>query len=214
MKKFLLVLIIAIVVIGGVYILLNQKTSPTSSTSSATPAKTATAHYYNTTYGYSFDYLASDTAQEYAPQYTSVGTTTAAGDFVSVANAAVALSDPSETYSNFLDFAYSQTELQCDADGPTGSVRCPSVSSTASFDTASGLSGQKFYLNQVATTLPEGTASTTVVGPFYAFDISPNAPGSKYAALIINAPLFSQNVNSLIVNAVVESLQIQKIATQ
>jgi hypothetical protein len=178
------------------------------------------AQYVNTAYGYSFKYPAQDAIDESTPQYVSILDPQAQSDN-ELAEADVLVSDPSNSYAGFADFAHHQAEISCDADGPNGSVRCPTVATSSRFMSSSGLSGEEFYLTEVEVT--SGATTTAQAGPFFAFDISENAPAPgngeprpQFTALLLRPPLAATSSAAVtaLIESIVDSLKIATAAAQ
>ncbi|MDE2213392.1 MAG: hypothetical protein KGJ34_02585 [Patescibacteria group bacterium] len=170
-----------------------------------TPAAQNFEEYTNTTYGFTFEYPQANTIESTSPQYVAVGEGSGSAFSAQVA-VNVITSDASEHYASFEQFAFAQGELQCDADGPTGSVRCPSIASSTPFQSSTGLSGELFYLNQVTTT--STTTERSIKGPFIAYNLSKSASGSPYSGVLIFVP-GSISLNEELVAIVAGSVQLQ-----
>lgn len=196
-----IVVIIAIALFGFFTIFVIPAHAPTTSTKAG-----AQKTYTSATYGYTFNYPDSYTIQEYSPQYVSVGTPSGAAGFDSVAEADVLTAETSDTASSFSDFAHTQAELTCAADGPSSSIDCPNVSRSTTFTTASGLLGEMFYLTQATHSLAAGNVVETERGPYYAFDLSMNTP---FRVLLVRPPSATapDAINEAIVTAIAHSVR-------
>jgi len=162
--------------------------------------------YASDAYGYSFEYPAGDSIEEYTPQYVTIMGQTQ----MEVAEADVLIANTSSSYASFNDFVHSQAMLDCEADGPSGSVRCPDVASSEPYTSATGLSGDVLYLDEV--TKENGATSTAQVGPLFVFNISANVQGSPYAALLIRPPLnATSSASNDTIDGIMRSLSIRKV---
>lgn len=169
--------------------------------------------YASRDYGYSFTYPAAYRANEYAPHFVSLSDPMRAtnADLVTIA---VAVADTGAAQS-FASFAHAAAERYCEADGPRGSQSCTGITRSESFTTRMNLSGEFFYLRLVSTV--DGARSEREAGPFWAFDISPNVPKSRHAALLIFPMRFAEesveyDTGAALAQTLVDSLQIQKVA--
>lgn len=86
-----------------------------------------------------------------------------------------------DQYDSFQDFLHTRAILYCAADGPSESLQCTQVTRTQPFTTATGISGEVFYL-ELEHSSPDGVTHREA-GPFYGFDVT--REGGAMTALLI-----------------------------
>lgn len=178
-----------------------------TSTQSATdtPTLSVSGSYHNPTYGYTIQYPTGFEVRSITPAYVSIARQ---GQGASVLDIAVMQEDAPLPNTTFADFAHTSAELTCAFGGPTATIDCSGVSRSQSITTPGGLSGELFYLNQAVRSSVTGSTIAAERGPFFAFNLSPDA--KHYSALLLFSPgsLQSQD-DQAAVNAMVNSLRLK-----
>lgn len=207
-------LVFLALLLGGTYYLVRTNEAKGEPTD---PVERTLA-YANPVYGYAFEYAPGLALVEFIPEYQTIEDQSRAepNELVHISVEELDLDDVQlEEYESAEDFAKARAVNYCAADGPGGSMRCTQVTRAENFTTATGLTGEVFYLAFVHETFASGDtpASTTTreAGPFYAFNISTDAPGSGYRVLIFRpAPFFEEgewaDTSARVTNEVVNSL--------
>ncbi len=167
--------------------------------------------YVSQQYGYGFTYPGTFQVLEYSPAYVAIGTTTRDA-FNAIANIDVVTAELSSKES-FEDFVHRSAMNMCAADGPHGSIRCVGVVRSSGILTRGGLQGELFSLKQINESLPSHATTTVERGPFFAFNISPNVPDKKFAALIVHVPIAGADDTSHIteIEQIIDSLSLTKL---
>ncbi len=155
----------------------------------AAPQSPAATTYTNTEYGYSFSHDPALTLIEFTPEYVTLEDQGAA-EPNEVVQVAVENADISESFESAEEYARTRALVFCAADGPTASMRCTRTTRTEPFTTATGITGEVFYLEFVETRGEE--VATREAGPFFAFNVSMDTPGSGYSALIFRPARFHE----------------------
>ncbi len=140
-----------------------------------------TSMYASKDYGYSFTYPSAYRANEYSPHLVTLSDPLRAmnADLVRIT---VELADD-ESARSYESFVHEEAARYCYAEGYAGSQECTGITRSETFTTRANLHGEFFYLRLVTTV--DGAVSAREVGPFWAFNISPNASESTHAALLV-----------------------------
>jgi len=176
----------------------------------AAPPTGGQATYTSETYGYSFVYPDSLDVQEYTPEHVALGRRQVEDGFDAVVEAGVFTADGDSAVA-FDDFVVDRARTLCAADGPRTSMRCTDVEQRTPFTTATGLTGEVFYLKHETVDIASGAIdSVSGRGPFFVFQLSANAPA---AALIIRPPtnLAPDDVDSELVRQIANSIRIDRV---
>ncbi len=146
------------------------------------------AVYESEEYGYSYTYDDSLQLNVFTPEYQTLEDTATQepNELVQIAVEHAGIMDEAESFDAY---AMERAKVYCAADGPGGSLYCTRVTRSDPFTTNTGLLGVVFYLEMVHERRGEST-TTREAGPFYAFNISLDSPGSGYSALIIRPAQF------------------------
>jgi len=163
--------------------------------------------YRSAAYGFSFAYPEEYEALEYTEENVAIGRSTPQG-FDALVEVRLMQSTDGVTYTNYEDFLYERARLACAADGPNESISCTTVQREEAFENESGLTGTLFYLEEVHTNLTDNSITTSVEGPFLAFNLSANAPEDQFMALIIHPPvtLSPETVNTDLIRSIANSV--------
>lgn len=190
--KLVYSIIFLALLVGGTYYLVKQNEAKGEQGSTAGEERV----YLNQVYGYELVHDGALSLVEFTPEYQTLEDLSREepNELVQIAVEEAMISDD---YESFEDFAHEVSRKYCVADGPGGSMHCERVMRSESFTTATGFTGEVFYLEFIHETFAsDGTATSRTVreaGPFYAFNISTDAPGSGYRALIMRpADFFSE----------------------
>ena len=127
----------------------------------------------------------------------------------------VVKSDADSEYENYEEFLIDRARVLCAADSPTETINCTDVERQNTFTSASGLTGDEFYLTLTRQNLASGTTTSATFGPIYAFAISPNVPESDHAALLVYQPLATYLVQPQpnFVRSIANSITVDRIET-
>lgn len=191
-------IVAALVVVGILYAWSDTSDQYAKSDAYSASDSNETGAYANSTYGFSLSYPADLESEQLAPDFVEIGQNSN-GTFSQSADVAVlsaSVSDPVPSYSDFVQLS---ARLACNVSG-TPSVQCGDVSKSATFTTASGVSGTELYFD----------SNAGVRGPFYAFDVTNNVPNASYAALLIYPPpqLAASNADESLLQQIASSLQV------
>jgi hypothetical protein len=143
--------------------------------------------YSNAVYGYRFDYPGDLALVEFLPEIQAIEDQSRSepNELVQIA---VEEADLDAAYNSFRAFAEARARIYCAADGLQSSLECTETTRTDSFTTGTGVKGDVFYLKIVSVRGAE--RSEAEAGPFYVFNMSTDAPGSGYRALIFRPATF------------------------
>lgn len=172
--------------------------------------------YRNDTYGYSFAYPRNGQLEAYTPQVIALASTTPQ-ESSTVAEVSVIEASEGVSYTNFEDFLYERTRLMCAADGPEVSISCTTVQQEQRFENSAGISGVVYYLEEIHTSLRDNSiSSTSVEGPFFAFDLSTTVPRQQFLALVIHPPipLTPDAVDNELLRTIANSVELHKVKTR
>lgn|GEM_PF-985893 len=175
------------------------------------PSPAASVEYSNSVYGYSFEYPDSLELHVYSPDHVAVGRETENG-FDAALEAGVFLAENSDTMP-YEEFVADRARTLCAADSPRTSLRCTDLQQQMPFETQTGLTGEVFYLKHETVEPSSGTITAeSGRGPFFAFNISANAPAARHAVLLIRPPttLEPTQVDSELIRAVANTLRINR----
>jgi hypothetical protein len=147
--------------------------------------------YDNPVYGFSFTYPAAYDLKEYAPALLTIGTMSGETmlDKADIEVLRFETPDPSVAYDAFV---LDRLRASCAADGPEGSYSCTDIVSKDTTKTHSGATVDEYYLRSEEMTFATGETITDERGPFEAFNIGANVPGSTGFTVLVVRP--SSNV--------------------
>ncbi len=200
-KSILAVLLALVGLLVGSYLVLRGDSSE----------PVAAALYESSEYGYSFSYDSSLRLNDFTPEYQAIEdpVTEEPNELVQIAVEHASIMDEAESFD---EYAMERAKAYCAADGPTGSLYCTRVTRHEPFTTNTGIVGVVFYLEMVHEVFGEGR-TTREAGPFYAFNISLDTPGSGHSALIVRPAQFYEegemyDRGAAAANALVNTLRI------
>lgn len=177
-----LVILVLVLLLGGTYyVVKNNEARGNAFEEPQAPV------YASETYGFSFSYN-EGTLVEFTPRYIAVEDQASPepNELVQIAVEDPYL--PEENTEDFVAFAHRRAASYCAADGPSGSLQCTGATRSDAFLGESGARGIVFYLTMESIRGDEKTERE--VGPFYAFDISAQAPGAPRIALFVRPAQF------------------------
>lgn len=179
--RFLIIFVLLLLLGGTYYLVKNNEARGNTFEQPALPS------YTSSTYGFSFSY-SSGTLIEFTPRYIAIedAALTEPNELVQIAVEEAYL--PEENSIDFSAFAHARAASYCAADGPGGSLQCTRATRSEPFVALSGVQGIVFYLLMEETRDEEKTEREA--GPFYAFDISAQAPGAPRIALFVRPAQF------------------------
>lgn len=212
MRIFTSLFMFAVLAAGG-YLYLRGEAEPEQLGAAA--AASDTRSYQNQDYGFSFSYPTLYAVQEHTPEHVSIGMARTSG-FESIAYVTLLLHDRDVAYASYEQFLADRTRMMCASDSPGFTMRCINIKQEQSFETAAGLPGIAFYLSEETTNIQTGTTTASGKGPFFAIDVSANAPEYEYAAVLVHAPiaLSQEKVNAALIQDIANSLRVEALGTR
>jgi hypothetical protein len=197
MKKFLILFLIVLVVLGGVYFFLkHSKEKPNEAPLVVEePVNVIPGLYKNDQFGFTINYGEERKIEEFGTKVFIYETATSTNATV-VAEIISAAFDAELPYEQFV---LDETRSLCMEAGTE--AECTKVNDLSSITNKAGLSAQKFYL-VLKTALQEREK-----GPFIAFNLSEKTPG-MYTFLLIHPPIASPGSVNLI-NEIADSVSLE-----
>jgi len=144
--------------------------------------------YTNAEFDFSFIYPSGLEITEYTDQVITI--TDPAQENAGIVDITVEIADTDTSYTDLKEFIHTRAPLYCEADGPGGRMSCSKVSREQSFTTATGISGEIFYLE--LTHRDGDSATVREAGPFYAFDMSSGILEADFSALLVRPSKFAE----------------------
>jgi len=144
--------------------------------------------YKNEKYGFRFSYMAGYKVLEASPEIISIGKESRGG-FSPLAQVVLVRSGPDTGVLAFEEFVIDSAREYCmskKADSSSECTRIDDVVNIAPFKSASGVSGQVFYLRYEETNFETGKVVKGRRGPFYTFNTSPSTPNEMSFIMIYN----------------------------
>lgn len=172
-------LVVLVLVFAGAAIVAYQKNQKRAA---AIPVASTLALYGNDTYGYSFYYPPEYTVRVASEDAITLGKTEAGG-FVSYAQSRIATG--TAAHKDYESFVSDAVRTLCQ------SIGCTTIAEEKAYTNDTDLAGRRYTV-----TLPNGA-----YGPVFAFNVGPNVPSARYAALLIYPPLEGGGTDGLLTPA-------------